>query len=364
MNKRHSSQRIILLIVWFAYTLTWTAAQEQHATVSTTQFFRSNSLGMAVEEVSPYRVDDYEFVLRRTMNGASVTETLLRSGKEVQQAEYEWKGQVKYGRFYEQGTLVRETIESDGRLQEERLFTVADSSKAAERRVYEWSNGELQGVEIFSDDQTPAAEEKYIRSNEGKLLQVIRNAHDSPGKARVAGSYSSPAGSHSQWHLTGQGTSYFFYSDQKNRISEQYRKGELVYRKEVFETEESTVIEELYPLEEKQVCSVYSPDDRLLSSRTTAPAETIQSEYLYQDGELTELRQTKNGTVKRVLYTQGAGEQADEAIYENGELQKQVQYHGGNRRTEVLYRNGEAVARVEYEGEEAVSRDSLIGDIR
>jgi len=350
--------------VWFACTLTWTAAQEQQATDSTTQFFRSNSLGMAVEEVSRYRVDDYEFVLRRITNGASVTETLLRGGKEVQRAEYEWKGQIKYGRFYEQGTLVRETVEANGRLQEERLFTVADSSNAAERRVYEWSKGELQGVEVFSDDQTPLAEEKYIRSNEGKLLQVIRNAPDSSGGARVAGSYSSLAGSHSQWHLTGQETSYFFYSNQKNRISEQYRKGELVYRKEVLKTEESTVIDELYPLEEKQVRSVYSADDRILNSRTTAPAETIQSEYLYQNGELTELRQTKNGTVKRVVYTQGAGEQADEAIYENGVLQKQVQYRGEDRRTEVLYRNGEAVARVEYEGEEAVSRESLIGDSR
>src|SRR6056297_2833053 len=173
MNKRHSSQRIILLLVWFACTLTWTAAQEQQATDSTTQFFRSNSLGMAVEEVSSYRVDDYEFVLRRITNGASVTETLLRGGKEVQRAEYEWKGQIKYGRFYEQGTHVRETVEANGRLQEERLFTVADSSNAAERSVYEWSKGELQGVEVFSDDQTPLAEEKYIRSNEGKLLQVI-----------------------------------------------------------------------------------------------------------------------------------------------------------------------------------------------
>ncbi|MFW6274906.1 MAG: hypothetical protein ACOC2P_03605, partial [Spirochaetota bacterium] len=244
------------------------------------------------------------------------------------------------------------------------LFSDTDSSNADERRLYEWRNGELQGVQVFSGGEAPAAVEKYIRSNEGKLLQVIRNEHDSPEGARVAGIYSSPDESHSQWHFTGQGTSYFFYSDQTNRVSEQYREGELVYRKEVLETGESYVINELFPQEEKRVRSVYSADGKILSSRTTAPEVTVRSEYSYQNGELNELRQSRNGTVKRILYTQGAGEQADETIYENGVLQKQVQYHGENRRTEVLYRNGEAVARVEYQGEEAVSRDSMIGDSR
>ena len=364
MNKRHSSQRILLLIVWFAWTLALTSAQQQSAPDNSTRFFRSNSLGMAIEEVSSYRADDYEYVLKRTMNGSSVTEILFRNDKEVQRAEYEWKGQVKYGRFFEQGTLVRETVETEGRLREERLFSVSDSSSPAERRVYQWRDGELQGVQVFSDGEATAAEEKYIRSNEGKLLQVVRKETDAPGEARVAGIYSSPDQSQSQWHFTGQGTSYFFYSDQTNRVSEQYRQGELVYRKEVLETGESTVIDELYPQEEKRIRSVYSADGRLLSSRTTAPDVTVRSEYSYQNGELNELRQTRNGTEKRILYTRGAGEQADETIYENGVLQKQVQYHGEDRRTEVLYRNGEAVARVEYEGEEAVSRDSLIGDSR
>ncbi len=412
MNKRYIYNRLSLLIVltacsvWCVGTVRLTSAQPaiSQSVVSqpdrtdgrAPQFFRSNSLGMALEEVSRFRIDDYEFVLKRVSSESGVTEFLLQNGTETQRAEYEWKGAVQYGRFYERDRLLRETVETDGRLQEERLFSFSGSDEPIERRVYEWNNGELQRVSVFGSDasnddvtavatdsaegvqsrgteQSAGVHERYIRGNAGELLQVLRSEaaenaptaeSDADASARVAGIYSSSGAGKTQWHFTAGGTSYFYYTEDSTQISERYMQGKLVYRKEALENAETTRIEEWYAQEEKRISSVYSAEGNILSSRSVTPNSVIESEYFYQNGELAELRQMINGTERRVLYSPGDGEQPDEKIFENSVLQREVQYHGSNRRSVILYRNGEAVARVEYDGEEAVKRESLIGEDR
>ena len=385
----------IACIVCATVAVPWATAQHTasppHRTDnSSTQFFRSNSLGMALEEVSRFRIDDFEFVLKRIRSASGVTEMLLQNGTEVQRAEYEWKGAVKYGRFYEQGGLMRETVEADDRLQEERLFSLSGSDEPVERRVYDWRNGELQQVSVFGPNSAtdspegniaratePATGvyERYIRGNEGKLLQVLRSKADGNGSkatgepggeasVRVTGIYSTSGAGSTQWHFTAGGISYFYYTEGSTQIVERYSQGKLVYRKEVLENAETTRIEEWHAQEEKRINSVYSAEGNILSSRTVAPDTVIDSQYLYQNGELAELRQMINGTERRVLYSAGGGEQSDEKIFEDRVLQKEVQYHGSNRRTVLLYRNGEAVVRIEYDGEEAIRRESLIGEDR
>lgn len=360
MNSR-ACTHTVLLILWFGCFIAGVAAQNGGPSNGQNRYFRSNSLGMALQEISEYRINEYEYVLKRKGGEAGLTEILLKAGKEQQRAEYQWKGALQYGQFYEQGRLIRETIETEGRLQDERLFLTTDSNAEFERRVYEWADGELQRVKVFRNDAVQTIEE-YIRSREGKLLQVLQRGPDEA--EQVSGVYSLPDARHTQWHFTAGGRSYFFYSEQGNRISEEYLRGNLVYRKETLQGEETTIVSELYPEQDKRLRSVYRPDGKILSRQTDDPSSRMQAEYSYRDGELTEMLSRENGAETRVLYYRGEGDQPDERIYVNEVLQKVVRYHGGKRRTEVLYRNGEAVARVEYEGEEAVGRESLIEDGR
>jgi hypothetical protein len=361
MNKR-ACTHTVFLILWFGFFICAVSAQKDDPL-----YYRSNSIGMALEEISRYRINEYEYVLKRNSGEDGLSEILLKDGKEHQRAEYQWKGTLKYGRFYEQGRLSRETIEAEGRLQEERLFTSVNSKQAFERRIYEWQDGELQGVTVFRDTTDDAAgeradaaqiSEEYIRSQGGKLLQVLRSGPDED--VQVSGIYSLPDSSHTHWHFTAGGKSYFFYWEQENRVSAEYLRGNLVYRKETFRGEETTIINELYPEQDTRVRSVYTPDGRILSRHTVTPSQKIQAEYSYQDGELAELLKSENGVETRILYSKGDGDRPDERVYVDGVLQKEVQYHEGNRKTVVLYRSGEAVAQVEYQGEEAVRRESLI----
>lgn len=322
-------------------------------------YYRSNSLGMALEEISPRQLDDHTFVLRRNSDKSRVDELLYKDGKEYQRAEYEWKNDLKYARFYENGDLIGETVEQADRLREERIIT----PEAVERRVYEWERGQLKGVRVIQDEKEWTKE--YIRGTDGALQQVLRA--ENLNEPRIAGIYSGSRGEklQTQWHFTEDGSSYFFYLNREEnvqQVTEKYRDGTLSYRREAVRKEDTREVEEDFFEQEKHIYTVFSDEGRKLYSRIETPEGTVREEYTYQDGRLTELQRRGPEKKERVLYTPGEGSQPDERVFRDGKLQKEVFYHGAGRRTEVLYRNGEALARVEYRGEEMVKRSSLLQD--
>src|SRR6056297_532195 len=201
-------------------------------------YYRSNSLGMALEEISSRQVDDHTFVLRRSSKKYRVDELLYKDGQEYQRAEYEWKNDLKYARFYEKGSLIRESIEQAGRLREERIITPG----AVERRVYEWEKGHLKGVRVIQDEREWT--EEYIRGTDGALQQVLHA--ENKNEVRIAGIYSGSQreGHQTQWHFTEDGSSYFFYlnrEDDEQQIIEKYRNGDLTYRREAVRKEDRRV---------------------------------------------------------------------------------------------------------------------------
>ena len=322
-------------------------------------YYRSNSLGMALEEISSRQVDDHTFVLRRSSKKYRVDELLYKDGQEYQRAEYEWKNDLKYARFYEDGALIRESIEQDGRLREERIITPG----AEERRVYEWEKGQLRSVKVIQDEEEWTKE--YIRGTDGALQQVLRA--DNKNELRIAGIYSGSQRkkTQTQWHFVEGGLSYFYYlnhEQDEQQLTEKYRDGTLTYRKEALRKEDTLVVEEQFLEQEKQIHTVFSDEGRKLFSRIESPEGTIREEYTYKDGRLSELRRTGPEIDERIVYNRGEGSQPDEKIFRAGKIHKEVFYHEEERRTEVLYRKGEALARIEYRGEDMVNRSSLLQD--
>jgi len=350
----NSRQKFICIILLSLPGLSFSPAVAEAQDIS---YYRSNNLGMALEEISPRQLDDHTYVLKRNSNKTKVDELLYKDGQEYQRAEYEWKDDLKYGRFYEKDTLIRESIEQDGRLREERIITPG----AVERRVYEWEKGQLRGVRVIQDEKEWT--EEYIRGIDGALQQVLRS--ENKNEPRTAGIYSGSqrVKSQTQWHFTENGSSYFFYlnhEEGEQQVTEKYHDGTLTYRRETVREDDSRVVEEQYFEQEKQIHTVFSDEGRKLFSRIETPEGTVREEYTYQDGRISELRRTGPEIDERVLYTPGEGSQLDKRIFRAGKLHKEVFYHEEERRTEVLYRNEEALARIEYSGEEVLKRSSLL----
>ncbi|MCF7949850.1 MAG: hypothetical protein K9M94_14770 [Spirochaetia bacterium] len=350
----NSRQKFICIILLTLFGLGHSPAAANAQDIS---YYRSNSLGMALEEISPRQLDDHTFVLRRSSNQSRVEERLYKDSQEYQRAEYEWKNDLKYARFYESGALIAESIEQAGQLREERIITPG----AVERRVYEWEKGHLRGVRIIQDEKEWT--EEYIRGTDGALQQVLRA--ENKNEARIAGIYSGSQreSRQTQWHFTEDGASYFFYlnrEDDEQQITEKYRNGDLTYRREAVRKEDSRVVEEHFFEQEKKIHTVFGDAGRKLFRRIETPEGTVREEYTYQDGKLSELRRTGPEIDERIVYTRGEGSQPDEKIFRDGKLQKEVFYHEEQGRTEILYRNEEALARIEYRGEEVVNRKSLL----
>lgn len=364
----NSRQKFICIILISLPGLSFSPAVAEAQEIS---YYRSNNLGMALEEISPRQLDDHTFVLRRNSNKTKVDELLYKDGQEYQRAEYEWKNDLKYSRFYEKGTLIRESIEQAGRLREERIITAG----AVERRVYKWEKGQLRSVRVIQDEKEWT--EEYLRGTDGALQQVLRA--ENKNETRITGIYSGSQRdkSQTQWHFTEDGSSYFFYlnfylnneelnneelnhEENEQQITEKYRDGILTYRREAVRKEESRVVEEQFLEQEKRIHTVFSDDGRKLFSRVETPEGTIREEYTYQDGRLSELLRTSPEQEERILYTPGEGSQPDVKVFRNGKLKKEVFYHEEAQRTEVLYRNEEALVRIEYRGEEVVKRTSLL----
>lgn len=353
MNSRQRGICIILL------SLAGIGFSSVEAEAKDSTYYRSNNLGMALEEISPRQLDDHTFVLRRNSNKSRVDELLYKNGQEYRRAEYEWKNDLKYARFYKDGDLIRESIERAGRLREERIITPG----AVERRVYEWEQGQLESVKIIQDEKEWT--EEYVRGTDGTLQQVLRA--DNKNEPRIAGIYSgSQRGkSQTQWHFTEDGSSYFYYlnpEEGEQQVTEKYRDGALSYRRETVRKNDTRVVEEQFFEQEKRIHTVFNDEGRKLYSRIETPEGTIREEYTYIDGRLSEVQRRGPETEERILYTPREGTPPDEKILRNGKLKKEVFYHEEERRTEVLYRNGEAIARIEYRGEDVVKRSSLLQD--
>gem|GEM_PF-2307418 len=328
------------------------------------RYFRSNSLGMALEEISSFQKDDYPYVLKRRSEKDFVEDVLLREGKPYNRAEYEWKTGIKYSRFYEKDVLKRESIETDGRIQEERIF---DTNGEPLRRVYQWQEGELVNIKTLVQNNEKEKGERldeYVRGKNGNLLQVIRT--ENRAATEVADIFSSPLKEESrvQWHFAEEGLSYFFYTRDDQEITERYRNGDMVYRKRLIDKKQGIRKEEEYPKLEKEIHTEINEDGKIVSSRIRSPEGTVIEKFRYEDGLLVERLREGTGGAIRVVYTHGEGRRADEKVYEDDVLKKEINYYGDEGRREILYRQGEPIVKIEYEGEEIVERTSLLKDSR
>ncbi len=374
MNKGKTSLYSVLFLLLLLFLAAVPHGEAQQAErgaqgVPDASYFRSNSLGMALEEITQYQTDDFTYVLKRKKNSSNdqankqhsyIKDILLKNGEEYNRAEYEWKNGIKYSRFYEDGSLIRETIEKNNRVHEERLYNKNGGSVVY---TYEWIKGELFSIKtLHQDDDVSSSTSEYIRGKSGRILQVVELTDKNEQRIRGIYSGSGESGSNVQWHFAEDKLSYFFYSINDKDITERYREGELNYRKQEFSQENQTIKIEVFPKIKKEVRTVFNEEGRKISRSTETPDGLVYENFIYEDGELVEsLRKGTDGS-QRIVYTPGEGESPDEKIFKDGSLQKEIFYFPEKRRTEVLYRKGEAIVEVEYIGEETVNRRSLLKD--
>lgn len=139
-------------------------AQDQR----TIQYYVSNDLGMALEQIGWYRREEFPYILRVEIVGPRETRTLLHQGEERQRWEYEPGEQRVY-----KNSLLEQRIRYDesDRLIEEQLYS---DGKLSRRTVYHYNGDVLGRTETFGADGVLLYRDFYRLSPDGELRRVTR----------------------------------------------------------------------------------------------------------------------------------------------------------------------------------------------
>lgn len=338
---------------------------------SETVFFRSNGLGLPLEEIAPTMRDDYPYILERQDSGNRIEEILRRDGEVFRTSIYEFKGDMLYGRHYDgaegRGELLRESVEVNGKLLEEKIT----EKHGREVRKYSWDGDMLESTEVISADGTRLVN-RYVRGEEGQLLQVVRQDPDVKyGSDETVAEYQyfEEGRGINQWHIDPAGCTHFFFDDANSRVHEKYCDGKQTYSYREQRKDDRITLVENFPTERRKLVSVLDEKRQPLNSTETIGETVVRRYYRYEAGLLRELRVERGDIIEKTLYvyndvSEAAGDpdaQAQgEMLYRNGTPVKEISYLEGESRKEVLYREGKPVVELLYDGEELVGTTSLI----
>jgi YD repeat-containing protein len=132
------------------------------------QYFVSNDLGMALEEIGWYRREEFPYILMVETAGSRETRILLHQGEEMQRWEYE-AGEQRVYRDSELEQIMR--YDEGGRLIEEQLYS---EGVLSQRTVYYYSRDMLERTETFAPDGSLLYRDFFKLSPDGELRRVKR----------------------------------------------------------------------------------------------------------------------------------------------------------------------------------------------
>jgi len=352
--------RSFLLICVFLPLYSTTMYGQEGRTV---QFFRSNGLGMELEEIEGDPGEDSGYVLEKKIWNGGVENQLYLDGQVIERRVLERKGEVLYGRCYRRGVLVEETITSDGLLLEEKSY---EKGEVTARR-YAYDDGALVEMEIQYPDGTRQRRE-YLRGEDGDLLRTFVHGSDEDGASNSVFDSGVESRNVRQWHLDTEGCIYFFSQEEGVRLTEKYCDGELVYGKTSTPSQEGVLENEIFPTKGREVETRYDSEGRRVWQLTIDGESRKEVEYEYRNGLLRLVEESVSGVEDARYHSRYYYHQDEEdwvlirkKTWKNGILHRTVSYMDDEQDI-TIYRRGEPVVVLKYKGEDLVERRSLIGD--
>jgi hypothetical protein len=346
-----------LLLAVILFTPSPLCAQD----AGTIQYYVSNDLGMALEEIGWYRREEFPYILVVETAGSREIRTLLHQGRELQRWELEDDEQRIYRdseleqrlRYDEMNCRVEDQLYSGGLM--------------SQRTLYYYSRGVLERTETFGPDGQLLYRDFYRLSPDGKLRRVTREH----GGTRQDQRFALADG--------GGGVAEERYGNERERRINRYdAEGRLVEREywyggELLERELiqyrgktdirlSALLEELSP--ERTTVRSYDDEGRVVLVEVTEGEEVIERTVHVRDpgGRIVETTKRGSRGIENWLFEYGP--ETEEPVREEyrvrGSLERITIYstrEGERSRVEELYREGRLFMRVHYQGEQKVKEE-------
>lgn len=318
------------------------------------RFFRSNQIGMALQEIAWYQRDEHLYILEvrkeEVNEGFKEIRRLVHSGEEVKRWELllDVRGRVREERSYEKEGL------SDFRLMDELGRVILeenyDHDKVKNRALFYYSSAGLSRVEYFNEEGNLLYEDRYRLGAFGELLEVKRVEP------------AIPALLFSLTLVQAQGVTYEERRKDRERsyISRYNSDGELfcyqVWKDDELEKSLSVIDNERYSeetdyLNNKKYLRHYDDSGRLVLEEAEYAGEIVERVELFWDEKdrmLQKIRRGNMGIEEWNYRYSNSGKLQSEDYWLKGTLVRKVEYLDEERRLEELFRDNELFMKIYY----------------
>jgi len=318
------------------------------------RFFRSNQIGMALQEIAWYQKDEHLYVLEvrkeEVNEGFKEIRRLIHSGEEVKRWELllDVRGRVREERSYGKERL------SDFRLMDELGRVILeenyDHDKINSRVLFYYSSAGLSRVEYFNEEGNLLYEDRYRLGVFGELLEVKRVQPEIPAVLFSLTLVQAQGVTHEERRKDRERSYISRYNrDGELFCYEVWKEGEL--EKSLYVKDDERYSEETDYLNNKKYLRHYDDSGRLVLEEAEYSGEVVERVELFWDEEDRMLRKIRRGNmgIEEWNYRyNSSGKLQSEDYWLRGTLVRKVEYLDEERRLEELFREDELFMKIYY----------------
>lgn len=328
-------------------------------------YFRSNEIGITLEKIDWYRIDEFEYVVSLEKKGDTVIKRLLKDQKEIKRWETQYDKRMRKLKEseYQDDVLASVLIyNKDRALVEEYLYTDGELS---EKKLYQYSKRGLSKVQTYDKEEKLLYEDFYSLARSGRLRSVIRIWAN--GNIRIS-RFAYGSGLLVEQREYIENKLYIARFDSKGRLLswEQWEDDKLEKSKVIVynsETGTKEREEETDYTKQESIVRLYDKQGNLLSEDVTGGSR-IQSEvtYEYDDKGRLVLKRVKGplGIEEWRYFYNDADKLIREEYWRRGFLEKRTFYTDDESYYEEILRENEVFLRVYYKNDKKIKEEFIV----
>ncbi len=324
--------------------------------------FRSNELGMPLEKLKPFQIDDFEYVLKVIDDGDIVVKVLLRDNKEHKRWRAVRDGNREQEFYYEEERLISVTrYESRGRISAIEYY--ADEN-LSEVHVYSYREEILDAIIVNDQEGTEIYRNVYLRDSRGRLRRVERVYPEK--QTRVSAYTFGRTNIAQEWHGKGEEGDLFRYNRRQEPLSKEIWADSSVTAQEEFFYEDDSLEKSLhYDYATKMRTTAWYDEEsrpvRILKEKEGALISIVTYHYNEEGKVVTEVKRTPQLKESWEYEYDGEGDIVREEYYRKGVLVSSIEHAGDDEYFKTYYREMTPIIREHYVEEEKVGEKNLVG---
>ena len=324
------------------------------------EFYRSNSIGMALEKISSIRSDEIEYILKVEKKDGIVSRILYKDSIVIKRQLLQYNSE---------GDIVKETVTEDNKktvteFRNKKAFEelhYTDNILKERRRYLYSSDGKIISEEKYSSDGLLISKRTYDNLKDGRAAAVI-NTFTEDNKDIISNYSFTGPDIRSEWQGDSKGSGEFtYYKDGKIQYSENWQESKKISRTDYFYNKESDLVrtEENFLSGGKTLINKYDERRRIVSETEKKGSNTVKTVYnTYSSDNLIKKISKTGDDTEKYIYEYSGDNLVKELYYFNGSLRKKTVYEEGEGNYyEDLYSENIKYMRIYYRDNEKVKTE-------